>query len=90
MPSLLTGFVNPVQFDQPLLVLKDQRRQLEADSSVLALILPVFPFIPLVAHNVYTYHTTNTRPVGLPRDDGRSARKITLHRNQPWKPTLVH
>ena len=29
VPSLLSGFVNPVQFDQPPLVLKDQRRQLE-------------------------------------------------------------
>ena len=66
VPSLLTGFVNPVQFDQPPLVLKDQCGQFEADSSVLALILPVLSFIPFVAHNVYTYYITNKRLVSPP------------------------
>ena len=66
VPSLLPGFVNSVQFDQPPLVLKDQRSQLEADSSVLALILPVLSVIPFVAHNVYTYYITNEMLVSPP------------------------
>ena len=57
MPALLTSLVDSVQADQPVLVFKNQRRQLESDPAMLALVLCVLSFIPFVAHNVYTTYT---------------------------------
>jgi hypothetical protein len=35
--------------------LEDERRQHEGDAAMLALVSPVFGFVPFVVHNVYTY-----------------------------------
>ena len=49
MPTLLARLIHSVLANQAMLVLKDQRRQLKADA-VLALILAVLSFVPLVPH----------------------------------------
>jgi hypothetical protein len=55
MPALFIGFgVDAVGIDKAALVLEDQRRQFKRDSVVLALVLQVLRFIPLVTHCVYT------------------------------------
>jgi hypothetical protein len=61
MPSLLSRFIDAIQLDQSVRIVKDQHRQLERDSSVLALVLCVLPVISFVAHGVYTNYTTSSR-----------------------------
>ena len=58
MPTRLAVFINAVQTDQAVLILKDQCCQLERDSAVLALVLAIFSLIPFVAHCVYTDRIT--------------------------------
>src|ERR1039458_10007861 len=58
VPTLLPCFIDTIKLYQAVGILKHQCRQFEADSALLALILPVFPFIPFVAHCVYTEYIT--------------------------------
>jgi len=50
LPSLFPVFVNKVEFDDAVGIIKSQRRHQKRNTAVLALILAVLPFIPLVAH----------------------------------------
>ena len=52
------GRGQPVKANQAAFVVENQRRQLERDSLMLALVLPVLPLIPFVAHCVYTNRIT--------------------------------
>ncbi len=62
MPPLFSRFVDAMRADETVFVFEDERRQLEGDAAMLALVSPIFGFVPFVAHNVYTYRTT---PNGL-------------------------
>ena len=58
VPALFSRFVDAVGADEAVVVFEDERRQLEGDAAMQALISPVFGFVPFVAHNVYTHRTT--------------------------------
>ena len=59
VPTLLPCDINAIRLDQAALIFKDECRQFERDAAVLALVLPVFPLIPFVAHCVYTNYSTD-------------------------------
>jgi len=59
VPTLFSRFVDAVRADKTTFVFEDERRQLEGDGALLALVLPVFGFVPFVAHFVYTYRNTS-------------------------------
>ena len=54
MPALLAILVDTVKVDPASWIRKCKSCELERDSAVLALVLPVLSFIPIVAHRVYT------------------------------------
>jgi hypothetical protein len=56
MSALLPDFIDAIKLYKAVGILEHQRRQFERDSAMLALVLPVFPFISFVAHSVYTYY----------------------------------
>jgi hypothetical protein len=44
MPSLPSCFIDTIEFNQAVLILKYKCRQFERDSAMFALVLPVLPF----------------------------------------------
>ena len=64
MPALLAILVDTVKVDPASWIRKCKSCELERDSAVLALVLPVLSFIPIVAHRVYTYHITKRSAIG--------------------------
>ena len=58
VPALFAGSVHAVETDEAPLVFEHQRRNLEWDPTMLALVSQILPLIPLVAHAVYTQCST--------------------------------
>ena len=88
MPPLLSGFVHTVRSDEAMLVCKHKHRQVEADS-VLAPILVVLSFVPLIAHRVYTNCITRRAPPGGVWRPGTSILAgMDLHTAAPSRPGL--
>jgi len=59
VPPLFSRFVDAVRADEAMFVFEDQGRCLEGDAAMLALVSPIFGFVPFVAHNVYMNSNTS-------------------------------